>query len=395
MSGRRFADAPPLADRKPANGRPDYVDLVERVAERSFAVENGRLGWRRPTSDGRRGGSRGKVDIYLVQLGIKGGASQLFGYAPPDLGPTRRSRSGYLVLDDDFARSEYPGSRPLQALKVTTAHEYNHIVQYGYDLFQEDWHAEASSVWMEEEVFDGGNDYLTFLPEWTRRSGSSLTSIAGNKEYGAGVWYLWLARRYGDGIVRSTWRRARRNLGFYSAGNVDRALRAAGPSDLGRDFARFSRDLAEWRTGGFFEEGNTFPDVHRRGRLRPGARSLGWPLDHLSFKLLRVPTWRGRAVEVTARVPAGVRSAVGLVGRIGTERGGRVISRLRFARTGGRITVGLPRPGRFDRLTAVLVNADARLRRPLRFLSLPLSWAYDHERVRFAVSARLRPEQVG
>src|SRR5690348_7233397 len=61
-------DAPNLSDRN-GDGIPDFVDRVMGVAERVHQVENGKLGWREPRSDGRQGGRRGKTDVYLSQIG--------------------------------------------------------------------------------------------------------------------------------------------------------------------------------------------------------------------------------------------------------------------------------------------------------------------------------------
>jgi hypothetical protein len=63
-----------------------------------------------------------------------------------------------------------------------------------------------------------------------------------------------------------------------------------------------------------------------------------------------------------------------------------VVSRLRFKRGGGRMAVRLPRPGRFDRITAVLVNADARAD---GFSARRLDWNYLTDTAPFEVRARV------
>ena len=50
------------------------------------------------------------------------------------------------------------------------------------------------------------------------------------------------------------------------------------------------------------------------------------------------------------------------------------------------MAVRLPRPGRFDRITAVLINADARA---AGFSARRLDWAYLTDSAPFRVSARL------
>src|SRR5215203_3261239 len=144
-------DAPNLSDRN-GDGVPDFVERVLRVAERVHTVENERLGWREPRSDGRRGGRRGKTDVYLSQIG-----GELFGYAAPDRGQANklhripRHLHGYLVLDNDYSAFEFPGTKPLEDLQVTFAHEYDHILQFGYDAYQDPWFAEASATWVEDQ----------------------------------------------------------------------------------------------------------------------------------------------------------------------------------------------------------------------------------------------------
>ena len=48
-------DAPSLADGD-GDGVPDYVERVQAVAEHVYSIENGKLGWREPRRDGRKGG---------------------------------------------------------------------------------------------------------------------------------------------------------------------------------------------------------------------------------------------------------------------------------------------------------------------------------------------------
>ncbi|HKO39544.1 MAG TPA: hypothetical protein VJU14_14360, partial [Solirubrobacterales bacterium] len=75
-----------------------------------------------------------------------------------------------------------------------------------------------------------------------------------------------------------------------------------------------------------------------------------------------------------------------LVGRLGSERGGRPLVRVAYSRGGGSLAVRLSRPGRFSRITAVVVNADARA---TGFSSRRLDWNYLTDGLPFEVSGSL------
>lgn len=379
-------DAPQLTDAD-GNGVPDFVQRVESVAEHVYAIENVKLGWRKPKCDGERGGLTCRTDVYLDEIG-----GALFGYAAPDREQATpahllpRRLHGYLVLDNDYGPREFPGTTSEHDLEVTFAHEYDHILQFGYDAYQDSWFAESSAVWMEDQVYNGIDDYLRYVRRWVKLYDTPLTANS-IKEYGSAVWNKWLAHRYGREIVRAAWARAvHTRPGGFSVAAYDSAIRAAGRSDFNRDFARFADDLPEWRTDSVFPEGRLYPDVARQGRLRLGGHVLLRSLNHTTFQLLRVHAPRGRAVVLTVVAPRGIEAGAALVGRIGRERHGRVVSVRSFRRRGGRMVVRLAHPGRFARITAVLTNADTAAS---GFSARRLDWAYLTDRAPFRVSARL------
>jgi hypothetical protein len=379
-------DAPSLSDGD-EDGIPDFVEQVLKVAERVHSIENGKLGWREPKSDGRIGGDRAKTDIYLSQIG-----GDLFGYAAPDRGQISKAHRiprrlhGYLVLDNDYSAFEFPGTTPVQDLEVTLAHEYNHILQFGYDAFQDPWFAESTATWMEDQVFNGIDDYLRYVRRWVHRGDTPLTT-ASIKEYGSAVWNQWLAHRYGAAVVRKAWARAIQvRPGGFSVGAYERAIRGAGNSDFSRDFSRFAAAVAEWRTGEGFRESRLFPDMSRQGSLPLNGRPLMRLLNHTTLELLKVHARGGRAVVVRVQAPQGTAASLALVGRIGSERRGRTVTRLDFSRGGGRLVVRLNDPGRFSRITAVVVNADSEVN---GFSARRLDWLYLTDQVPFEISGKL------
>lgn len=379
-------DSPRLKDGD-GDGAPDYVERVLAVAEHVHEIENGKLGWREPLSDGTLGGRDGKTDIYLAEIGPR-----LFGYAAPDrgqAGPGDRSARhlhGYLVLDNDYEPFEFPHTTQGRDLKVTIAHEYDHILQFGYDAYADPWFAESTAVWMEDQVYNGIDDYLRYVRRWVKLWNTPLTANS-IKEYGSAVWNEWLAHHYGRALIRQAWAgAARARPDGFAVAAYERAIRAAGPSSFGHDFTRFAADVAEWRTGIGFRESYLYPDVPRRGSLALGAPPATRHLDHTTFTLLRVHAPRGRAVEVRVTAPAGVAAGLALVGRVGSERHGRTIKAVDYSRSGGTLVARLADPGRFQRVTAVVVNADATA---AGYSAGRLDWRYLTEETPFRVSGRI------
>jgi hypothetical protein len=104
-----------------------------------------------------------------------------------------------IVLNQDY--SGFPGTSR-QALDATTAHEFNHSIQFGYGVLSGGNAAEAafyegSATWMEDEVFDTANDNYNYLwPHFDECMG----------EYNSSPYPYWITFRgltepYGTGTV--------------------------------------------------------------------------------------------------------------------------------------------------------------------------------------------------
>jgi hypothetical protein len=346
--------------------------LEEANAARGF--ENGTLGWREPPDD-----ADGRIDIYLKELG----AQRLFGFAATDPGQDEVRQHSYLVIDNDFDPVQYGGADALESLRVTLAHEYAHVLQYGYDILADGWHFESSAVWMEQRMYPGITDWLRFMNDrpsgegWRSLTELSLTYFeldpdsAGAldprtaKPYGDVVWNDFLSAKYGaqgDALQRATWERSN-GMEEPSTDAYDAAIRAAGGAGFARDFAAFSAAVAEWQVpASTFPAATDLPDVERRGELVRDGDPVSLTMDHLTFALYDVPETDG-PVRLAASFPTGTSAAIALVARSGTIDGGEVTSELRALPEGGTGAVTIDDPSELyesgGRITAVLVNSDA------------------------------------
>ena len=368
-------DAAPLDPDATTDAQAHSV-LAEAEAVRTF--ENGTLGWAAPPSDGRlgdRGQPTDNVDIYLKELG----ARNLFGWAATDPEQDTQSQHSYLVLDDDFDPDQFGGMPALESLRVTLAHEYGHVLQYGYDVTADGWHYESSAVWLEQRMYPALDDWLRFVndgrsgPGWRSLTELPLTAFdhtqdqpRNAKPYGSVVFNHFLTARYGDGgeaLHRRTWELSD-GLARASTGAYDRAIRDAQGPGLATDFAAFSAAVAEWRLpqAGFPLPGQ-LPDVERLGTLSADGAAAVLEMDHMAFALYDVPDTAAGQIRLAASFPAGTRAALALVARQGSIDGGQVTMRLAEVPSGGIGSITLDNPHSYieggGRITAVLVNADA------------------------------------
>lgn len=333
----------------------EFVGQVAAAAARSFAVENGTLGWQEPRSDGARGarageGGEGQTDIYITDL-----ERGLYGYATPDPGQGGARRFAYLVLDNSYTGFPSP---PTESMQVTVAHEYNHVLQFSYDLFQDLWMFESTATWVEEYVFGDINDYLNYLPAFARAPQTPLTG-EGIEIYAEAVWNHWLAARYTPDVVRQAWAGSveAKPPHFAPAAYGD-AIGLGGGGTFAEEFGDFAAATAEWRSAALvFPDAARYPDMKRAATL--GARARRLTLDNTSYQLFDVRA-SGANAALRVRAPRGVRSTVALVGRVGPVDSGAVTVRSRHLPKGGAGKVVLESPASYDRVTALVINGDAK-----------------------------------
>src|SRR3954452_21246266 len=246
------ADAPALTDTAPANGIPDYVDLMSQVFENEvFPCENGSaalgcadagttgLAWPQAPSDGSLGGDS-RFDVYIKDLFPQ----SIFGYVAPDPQPAGSSLFSYLVLDKDFSRFSSTLTGP-DEMRVTAAHEYNHVLQFGIDADEDTWMFESTATFFENEVYPDIDDYLSYMDTWVNSMADPLTSAdggAGLKIYGSGVWNHFVAGRRGAPAILAAWQAKTRPVAGHSfaPASYDSAITAAGGTGFASEFDDFS-----------------------------------------------------------------------------------------------------------------------------------------------------------
>ncbi|MEO9325502.1 MXAN_6640 family putative metalloprotease [Nocardioides sp. C4-1] len=348
-----------------APARPSWPATTLAVLEDVWRHHVERLGYRPPAPDGRRGGDA-RFDVYLKDVGSRG----VYGYCAPERRVTGKPKqaSGFCVLDNDFARSQY-GRAPRQSLRVTAAHEFFHAVQFAYDFAEDPWLLESTATWMEERYADDVDDnraYLRFGQLARPRVPLDRFEPTGYAHYGNWPFWEYLGQRFGTDVVRQVWRRA--GTGGLPDDDSAQALRhvLAKRGGLPRVFADYaSGNTVPART---YPEGSVYPAAPVAVRRLGGAQrrtTVVSRLDHLTSRSVRlVPDASlrpGTRLTITVKGPVARRSpavALLVVGADGTATR-RPIA---LNRNGwGRAVLRLD-PGSVASATVTLANASTRYR---------------------------------
>ena len=320
------------------------------------------LGWRDPSSDFGLGGGD-QVDVYIEDLY---GTQKIYGYTALDPGQVRDPsvpHFAYMVMDKDYSRyggGPSGGATGTQAEEVTAAHEYNHVLQNNLDYLEDAWMFEATAVYIEDKVYPGINDYLSYVNAWVAHTDEPLTLFSSDlKPYGSAVWNHWLDHRFGPSAVRAAWEGSVGAADFAPAA-YESAITGAGGSGFSDEFDRFAAAAAEWDVPGVgFPDRD--PDVPRNALLPVETQFGPFNLPHTTFGYFDVPIPQGSpaTIRLTGTLPQGTAGAVALVGRTGSDpNGGTVTTSLTPMPTGGTAAVHLDDPSQYGRITGVIVNSD-------------------------------------
>ena len=110
-----------------------------------------------------------------------------------------------MALNQDYSGFPSPSQASLDA---TTAHEFNHSIQFGYGALTgpnspDPAFIEGGASWMEDEVFDGANDNQFYLwPDFTESMGAYEEDLPDDDQFPYPYWVVFRAmtERYGASV---------------------------------------------------------------------------------------------------------------------------------------------------------------------------------------------------
>jgi hypothetical protein len=289
------SDAPPLTDAD-ATGLPDWVETTTAILEDVRSTEVSTLGYRAPKPDATsvNHGPDGRIDVYLVDIGPTYGITISDDPQSADPNYPYWDSSVYLVLDNDFSATQFPGAYGFPALEVTVAHEFFHAVQAAYDWYEDGRLMESTATWMEEEVDDNINDNRQYLGSSPLRQPfvpMDLGNPARSNLYGDWIFWEFLTGYFGGNqpdlsVVQRVWQLADGSAGgpdYYSTAAIDQ-MAAERDSSFRFAFADFAAANALPKV--YYEEGGSYPAPRFKSFAltanKPRLGPAGVRLDHLT-----------------------------------------------------------------------------------------------------------------
>jgi hypothetical protein len=227
-----------------------------------------------------------------------------------------------MALNRDY--SGFP-SPPQESLDATTAHEFNHSLQFGYGAITganspDDAFVEGGATWAEDEVYDAADDNHFYLwPDFDDDMGDYDAS-----PYPYWITFRGLTERYGTGaagageqVMQDFWELTSKSSTSNMLTALDQAIANKGVTDLASAYhtyavaVKFSRPCGGAYAYPFcFEEGSDYlsaaglPSVHRT-ISSVGGSVKGSVRDNYALNWVRLPSSGGPYDVVLENTSAG------------------------------------------------------------------------------------------
>ncbi len=192
---------------------PDYAQAVAETMQRVMDTQVREIGWNPPVRP-----RDGRYRVYIAD------ARGLMGFAPrlqmvfdnPNSAAVREMAAtrGMLVLDNDFVGMGKKAP-PEALMHATATHEFNHLVQFGYDGDESlQWLYEATASWTETVTVGRDQDATDYVQTDFAAPQLCWTTTTFGHDYGQWTLLQSLADAHGRGIILKLWENSVRFDGF-------------------------------------------------------------------------------------------------------------------------------------------------------------------------------------
>jgi hypothetical protein len=183
---------------------PEYARATAEALQAVFEAQVARIGWAAPVRD-----PNGRYRAYVANV------SGAMGYTKPvqivfdnpntaSVRETAAARTAF-VIDNDFLGLGKKAP-PESLMRATATHEFNHVVQFGYDSLEDlNWLYEATASWTETTTVGADQDATDYVAIDFATPELCWTTTAPNHDYAQWTLLQSLADSYGERIVVRLW----------------------------------------------------------------------------------------------------------------------------------------------------------------------------------------------
>ncbi|HRP01588.1 MAG TPA: hypothetical protein PLE30_02960 [Candidatus Kapabacteria bacterium] len=223
-------DAVDLADVN-NNSIPDYIDSVAFYFDYAYTIAIDSLGYKVPPIDSLRGGDN-KYDIYIENLVYED--TYVYGYTiSEDIFENEYkalSANSYIVIDNNYSpndsitvngiRKQAFRTFAIDAVKITSAHEYHHAIQYGYNIQDKDGNLfkEMTSTWLEYYIYPNIFDFTQYVVDLFQNIYDMPITVNGpDNGYRWSIFLQYIAKAIDTKIILNIWEDASKNIDFFTS----------------------------------------------------------------------------------------------------------------------------------------------------------------------------------
>lgn len=260
----------------------EYAQATAEALQLAYDTQINRLGWHAPVRepDGRYRAYVGDAD---GAMGYMSGVQVVFDNAnTPDVREGYASR-GLLMIDNDLGEGREED--PLSLMRATVVHEFNHLVQYGYDS-QEGlgWLYESTASWIETATAGMDEDAARYANDDFAAPGVCWTTNNPGHDYGQWTLLQSLVDNHGPQMVTRLWQNAATHDGMET---MSLTLAEVGTT--------IPEALRRWRIQNFARDYDMAPRIESAVAMagsikRAGTWSAGDPIQQLGAGYVQIRT---------------------------------------------------------------------------------------------------------
>ncbi|WP_417481780.1 PPC domain-containing protein [Maricaulis sp.] len=181
-----------------------YAELVAETLQEVLEAQVGRIGWAEPVRD-----DDGRYRAYIADADGSMGVTQpvQIVFDNPNTSDVREAAAArtLFIIDNDFIGMGK--TAPVESLmRATVTHEFNHVVQFGYDAEEGlDWLYEATASWIETTTVGSDQDATDYTETDFETPQLCWTTTVEGHDYGQWTLLQSMADSYGESLIVQVW----------------------------------------------------------------------------------------------------------------------------------------------------------------------------------------------